>query len=211
MSPLCRKPGSLWPLCSQCPREGWVPAAQQSQHWLPGQGAQSLRAKLWGKRWTLLGGPEGLGGRGRKLASAGGGETPHSHGHTGAEDLPLPVDGPLPGQPEPGAAGAGSRAGGLLPAAQCGTPPHRSPEAPRSNLYMVSPHTRGTDVSSHREAMPFCFILAGEGLQSSGLRGAALPRTRFPEPPTVGHVTRVLLAGPRRRGPSCHIPFAKSP
>lgn len=146
MSPLCRKPGSLWPLCSQCPREGWVPAAQQSQHWLPGQGAQSLRAKLWGKRWALLGGPEGLGGRGRKLASAGGGETPHSHGHTGAEDLPLPVDGPLPGQPEPGAAGAGSRAGGLLPAAQCGTPPTAAPRL-RDQTCTWFPHTRGAQMS----------------------------------------------------------------
>ena len=32
-----------------------------------------------------------------------------------------------------------------------------------------------------------------------------------PEPPTVGHVTCVPLAGPGRRGPSCHVPSAKSP
>ena len=219
MSPLCRKPGSLWPLCGQRPREGWGPAARQSQRWLPG-GAQSHGAKLWGKRWTLLGGPEGLGvgGRGRKPASAGGGETPHSHGHTGAERssllppaLPHPVDGPLPGQQESGAGGAGSGAGGLPPQHSAGTPPPQ-PRGSKIKLVHGFPTRVGHRCLLSRGGDAILLHFGGRGpSRVPGCRGAALPRTRFPEPPTVGHVTRVPLAGPRRRGPSCHIPFAKSP
>lgn len=104
----------------------------------------------------------GWGGRGRKSASAGGGETPLSHGLSGAERSPPPR-----GQAAAWAAGAWSRWGwlrtGRLPPQHSAGPPQCSPEAPRSNLHMVSPHARGTDVSSHQEEMPFCFILAVGG------------------------------------------------
>lgn len=80
-----------------------------------------------------------------------------------------------------------------------------------SNFQMVSPHRRHTDVSSPGEVMPFCFILERKPPREGLVLGALLWNP-FPEPPTTGHVTCVLLpAGPRQRGPSCHVSFAKSP
>lgn len=139
---------------------------------------QSCGAKVWGKRWTLLGGPKGLGvgGEGEEVGlGRGRGDTSQSWTLRGRAISPSPWTGRCLGSRSLEQVGlAPDRT--PPPAAQCGTP-QCSPEAPRSNLHMVSPHAWGTDVSSHREEMPFCFILAVGGgppeFRAAGGRTAA--------------------------------------
>lgn len=137
-------------------------------------------------------------GRGREDEGCpGGGGERCSHGRartpTGTVIFSRSLDRRLPGLPEPRPGKEAS------PRAGAGLQPGRA--ALGGNFHMANPHTRRTDVSSHGEPMPFCFL---SGDPSQGLGAGAPPRNAPPEPPAAGH-------GARRGDPLARTSLAKSP
>lgn len=109
---------------------------------------QSCGAKVWGKRWTLLGGPKGLGvgGEGEEVGlGRGRGDTSQSWTLRGRAISPSPWTGRCLGSRSLEQVGlAPDRT--PPPAAQCGTPPSAALRL-RDQTCTWFPHTRGAQMS----------------------------------------------------------------
>ena len=143
-------------------------------------GGQSCGAKLWGKRWTFLGGPYGLGWAGEPASGGRGrGDTSQSWTLGGRAISPSPWTGRCLGSWSLEQDASPSSTVRDHPTPLC----QSSPKAPRSNLHMVSPHAgHRCLLSPGGDAILFHFG-SGGALPSSGLPG----RTAADQVPGAPH------------------------